>query len=65
MIHYNIPNPKLSPNFTIADIHKIRYWNYERMKDATIEERLMDSQERSERVLKRLGLANFRRIKLN
>ena len=38
MIH-NIPQPELSPNFTIDDIHKIREWNYERLKDATEEER--------------------------
>jgi len=40
MIHYDVPEPELSPNFTIDDIHKIRYWNYERFKDATIEERM-------------------------
>ena len=38
MIH-DIPKPDISPNFTIEDIHKIREWNYERMKDAVIEER--------------------------
>ena len=37
MIH-NIPQPELSPNFTIDDIHKIREWNYERLKDATEDE---------------------------
>ncbi|MDR1481541.1 MAG: hypothetical protein LBI74_02835 [Synergistaceae bacterium] len=41
MIH-DIPKPEISPNFTIDDIHKIREWNYERRKDATIEERLSD-----------------------
>jgi hypothetical protein len=35
---YDIPKPDTSPNFTIADIHKIRAWNYERTKDATREE---------------------------
>jgi len=38
MIH-NIPKPDISPDFTIDDIHKIREWNYERLKDATHEER--------------------------
>ena len=38
MIH-DIPKPDISPDFTIEDIHKIRAWNYERMKDATNEER--------------------------
>jgi hypothetical protein len=41
MIH-DIPKPDISPGFTIDDIHKIREWNYERRKDATIEERLAD-----------------------
>ena len=40
MINYDIPMPELSPNFTVDDIHKIREWNYERMKDATVEERV-------------------------
>jgi tRNA G37 N-methylase TrmD len=40
MIHYDIPEPVLSPNFTLDDIHKIREWNYERTKDATRKERL-------------------------
>jgi hypothetical protein len=40
MIHKDIPRPVLSPNFTIEDIHKIREWHYEQLKDATIEERL-------------------------
>jgi len=38
MIH-NIPEPDISPDFTIEDIHKIREWNYEKLKDATHEER--------------------------
>jgi tRNA G37 N-methylase TrmD len=40
MIHYDIPKPVLSPQFTLEDIHKIREWNYERTKDATRKERL-------------------------
>jgi len=43
MIH-DIPEPQISPNFTIDDIHKIREWNYERMKDATSAERQAESQ---------------------
>jgi hypothetical protein len=39
---YNIPKPEISPSFTIDDIHKIREWNYERRKDATVAERLAD-----------------------
>jgi len=41
MIH-NIPKPEISSAFTIEDIHKIRAWNYERLKDATAEERSAD-----------------------
>ena len=37
MIH-NIPMPEISPALTIEDIHKIREWNYERLKDASVEE---------------------------
>ncbi|MDR0903087.1 MAG: hypothetical protein LBM59_00455 [Ruminococcus sp.] len=38
MIH-DIPKPEISDKFSIEDIHTIREWNYERFKDATIEER--------------------------
>ena len=34
----NLPKPKLSPNFTIDDIHKIREWNYEQRKEMGMEE---------------------------
>jgi hypothetical protein len=37
MIH-DIQKPKISSKFTIDDIHKIRKWNYERLKDATVQE---------------------------
>jgi hypothetical protein len=43
---HDIPKPQISPNFTIDDIHKIREWHYERLKDATIEERLADIKRR-------------------
>jgi len=38
MIH-NVPKPAISPAFTIEDIHKIREWHYEILKDATPQER--------------------------
>jgi hypothetical protein len=53
MIH-NIPEPELSPNFTIEDIHKIRDWNYERLKDATTDEWLADIHKQAESGLKEL-----------
>ena len=47
MIH-DIPKPDISPAFTIADIHKIREWDYERLKDATPEEYHADTERRAE-----------------
>jgi hypothetical protein len=39
MIH-DIPKPEISADFTIDDIHKIRNWHYEILKDATVDERI-------------------------
>ena len=47
MINNNIPKPEISPDFTIDDIHKIREWNYERLKNATIEEQIADIRHRA------------------
>ena len=47
MIH-DVPKPAISSDFTIEDIHKIRVWNYEMLKDATREERIEDARERVE-----------------
>jgi hypothetical protein len=57
MMRYNIPEPVISPNFTIDDIHRIREWNYECQKDMTPSERVADTARRGEDALKRLGLA--------
>lgn len=35
-----IEKPKISPDFTIEDIHRIREYNYEITKDMTMEEKL-------------------------
>ena len=56
MVH-DIPKPKISPAFTIEDIHKIREWDYERLKDATPEEYLADTTRRADEARKRLGLS--------
>ena len=48
----NIPKPVLSPNFTVDDIHRIREWHYEQLKDATVEERMMFYREGSKDVLR-------------
>ena len=46
MIH-DIPMPEISPDFTISDIHRIREWNYELLRDATAEERIADNKRRA------------------
>jgi len=46
---YDIPKPEISTAFTIKDIHKIREWHYERLKDATTDERHADTERRAER----------------
>ena len=43
----DITKPDISPAFTIDDIHKIREWHYERLKDATPEERHADTERRA------------------
>jgi hypothetical protein len=53
MIH-NISKPPISENFTIDNIHRIREWNYECLKDATIEERFTTIHRRAQLSLKRI-----------
>jgi uncharacterized lipoprotein YehR (DUF1307 family) len=60
MIHYDVSKPELSPNFTIDDIHKIRYWNYERFKDATMKERMEYYDKQAKESVKELGLTNIK-----
>ena len=55
MIH-DIPKPKISLYFTITDIHKIREWDYERLKDATPEEYHTDTERRADEARKMFGL---------
>jgi hypothetical protein len=57
MIHYDIPRPKLSPDFTIDDIHKIREWNYERTKDASDEEYLSYAKKQTEQAMESMGVS--------
>ena len=47
MIRHDIPEPALSPDFTIEDIRKIRTWNDERWKDATADEIIADIEQRA------------------
>ena len=51
---YDIPKPKISTEFTINDIHIIREWNYTRLRDATIAERLADNKRRASAALARI-----------
>ena len=46
---------KISPNFTIEDIHKVREYSYEITKNMTTEERTAYYQEASERVNKEIN----------
>jgi len=50
----NIPKPQLSSDFTIEDIHKIREWNYECLKDATINEWIAEIKRQAEPGIKML-----------
>lgn len=51
----DIPKPEISPAFTVDDIHKIREWNYERLRDATPEERRADYKRRADEARRFLG----------
>jgi len=44
---HDVKKPAISSAFTIDDIHKIREWNYERLRDATVAERLADTKRRA------------------
>ena len=58
---YDIPKPEISPAFTVEDIHRIREWDYERLRDATPEERHDDTESRAERT--RRAIEEMRRAK--
>jgi hypothetical protein len=60
MIH-DIPKPDISVAFTIEDIHKIRVWDYERLKDALQEEYHADTERRAEKT--RHAIDEIRRAK--
>jgi len=51
----NIPEPEISPAFTLEDIRKIRDWNYERRKVMTPQEIREDSRKSAECFLARLA----------
>ena len=46
---------KISPDFTIDDIHKIRYANYERTKSMTHQELIEHTRREAQPILKRLA----------
>jgi len=46
----------ISENFTIKDIHAIRYANYERTKNMSKEELIEDSKKRAEKIKNKLEM---------
>ena len=56
-----IPRPEISPAFTISDIHKIRDWDTERLKDATPEERRADTEYHAERTRRAIAAIRARK----
>ncbi|MDR3243704.1 MAG: hypothetical protein LBT79_03030 [Elusimicrobiota bacterium] len=50
-----IPRPKISPDFTMEDIYKIREWNYERRKNATHKEIIDDINNSAEKMLEKIA----------
>jgi hypothetical protein len=62
MIHNDIPQPAISSDFTIDDIHKIRLWHYEQLKDATTEEKIMFYNKGAEAVLIEMGMLHSVKI---
>lgn len=57
----NIPKPNISHDFTIDDIHKIREWHYNRLKDATIEEQIADIKRRADIAAHNAAMGRHRR----
>lgn len=45
---------KISPDFTVEDIHKVREYNYEKTKDMTSEERRAYYRKGAEELQKRI-----------
>ncbi|MCL2400012.1 MAG: hypothetical protein FWC91_09785 [Defluviitaleaceae bacterium] len=60
---YDIPMPEISPDFTIKDIHAIREWNYERLKDATEDERISDIKRRAREAKKQMDTMRHTSVK--
>jgi hypothetical protein len=60
MIH-DVPAPEISEKFTIDDIHKIREWHYEVLKDATKEEQKEFYRREAAPLLAELEVAKARR----
>jgi hypothetical protein len=56
-MRHDLPEPAISPDFTIEDIHRIREWNYECQKGMTPAERAEDTARLGEDALSRLGLS--------
>jgi len=53
--------PKISPNFTIEDIHKIREYNYEITKHMTTEEMCDHINNKAKKVIKEMNEYNAKK----
>ena len=62
MIH-DIPKPEISPDFTIDDIHRIREWSYEKLKDATVDEQITYYREGARRFDERIAALRAAQLK--
>jgi len=51
---YEIPEPDISPDFTLEDIRKIRDWHYEKRKNMTPEEESEDIRKGAKKFLELL-----------
>lgn len=51
-----IPNPQISADFTVDDIHKIREWHYEITKDMSPDEHRAFYNDGALEILKELGM---------
>ena len=52
----------ISPNFTIEDIHKIRYANYERVKNMTHKEIIEHTRKEARPILERLERMKMEKV---
>ena len=59
----DIPKPEISPDFTVDDIHIIREWHYEMLKDATTEEIIKFYNQGASKMIERIERVRKERIR--